>query len=340
MDVYSRNKVELMNHPSPEMPAPESVPVQNNKDDTEEIILRILAAEDYYAVLGVTGENFNPNQLRAQYIKLSRKIHPDKHLDNAKATNAFQKLSNAYETLGCPKSRHLYDLQGHSVNIPPEEALSDLVTHIYKEFYKGEYATLLEFIDRVNVEHPELHIEPLMVEQVLLETKKLIDDVDKAFSELKIEYRCACVIFHDMQQLQYLNVTGRVSCVFNIARILLGMPIKLCTVPVPPFMYRSVESVMAKVENCKEIAVYVATQASKMVAGISTSVTSRIVSMAPFSSYFRATSVWPKRATPLSPSTYSLDTDRASQQHQHMDNHKQTDTHPQNYIQRACSARP
>ncbi|KNC73467.1 hypothetical protein SARC_13976, partial [Sphaeroforma arctica JP610] len=62
---------------------------------------------------------------------------------------------------------------------------------------------------------------------VLLETKKLIDDVENAFSEVKIEYRCATVILRDMQQLQYLNVAGRLACMFNITRILLGMPVKL-----------------------------------------------------------------------------------------------------------------
>ncbi|KNC84503.1 hypothetical protein SARC_03277 [Sphaeroforma arctica JP610] len=62
----------------------------HTSDEALVTIRRIIEAEDYYEVLGVSREQSNPSLFRTQYIKLSKKIHPDKHLDNPEATNAFQ----------------------------------------------------------------------------------------------------------------------------------------------------------------------------------------------------------------------------------------------------------
>ncbi|XMA10407.1 hypothetical protein WAI453_003198 [Rhynchosporium graminicola] len=64
--------------------------------------------EDYYIVLEV-GQTATPEEVIQSYKRLARKIHPDR---NAKhdATEAFQRLGRAYETLKDESQRRNYDL--------------------------------------------------------------------------------------------------------------------------------------------------------------------------------------------------------------------------------------
>ena len=71
-----------------------------------------MAKKDFYDVLGV-GRNAAADQIRAAYRKLARKFHPD--VNKAPDASAkFKEATEAYEVLGDPQKRKMYDQFGHA----------------------------------------------------------------------------------------------------------------------------------------------------------------------------------------------------------------------------------
>ncbi|CAG8843540.1 33497_t:CDS:2, partial [Racocetra persica] len=77
------------------------------------IVDDICAETNLYTIIGVD-RNCNSDELRKAYISRSRICHPDKFPEYPKATEAFQKLAYAYETLNKPSTRRAYDISGTS----------------------------------------------------------------------------------------------------------------------------------------------------------------------------------------------------------------------------------
>lgn len=63
--------------------------------------------QNYYNILGVE-QNATETEIKRAYHKLARKWHPDKN-PNYEATEAFQKISEAYEALIDPNKREMHD---------------------------------------------------------------------------------------------------------------------------------------------------------------------------------------------------------------------------------------
>eukprot|EP01102_Stenamoeba_stenopodia_P022576 TRINITY_DN9473_c0_g1_i1.p1 TRINITY_DN9473_c0_g1~~TRINITY_DN9473_c0_g1_i1.p1 ORF type:complete len:108 (+),score=9.71 TRINITY_DN9473_c0_g1_i1:321-644(+) len=65
---------------------------------------------DYYSILEVN-RNATHQDIKRAFRKLTLKVHPDKHPDNASEwTIKFQMLAEAYEVLGDPTKRKQYDI--------------------------------------------------------------------------------------------------------------------------------------------------------------------------------------------------------------------------------------
>lgn len=80
------------------------------------LFLLILCEEDYYQILEID-KNASDKEIKKQYRKLALKVlnlyykyHPDKNKDNQKeAEEKFIKINEAYEVLGNPEKRKIYD---------------------------------------------------------------------------------------------------------------------------------------------------------------------------------------------------------------------------------------
>jgi DnaJ-class molecular chaperone len=68
-------------------------------------------AKDYYAILGVN-RRADEKELKAAYRKLARKYHPDVNPNDKAAEARFKEISEAYDVVGDPEKRKLYDQYG------------------------------------------------------------------------------------------------------------------------------------------------------------------------------------------------------------------------------------
>lgn len=69
--------------------------------------------EDYYKVLGLKRDASQADIQRA-YRKLARKYHPDMNPNDQQAKERFQRVQHAYDVLGTPQKREMYDRYGSS----------------------------------------------------------------------------------------------------------------------------------------------------------------------------------------------------------------------------------
>jgi len=70
-------------------------------------------ARDLYAVLGVA-RGASADDIKKTYRKLAAKLHPDKNPGNKQAEAQFKEVNQAYDVLGDPKKRALYDEFGEA----------------------------------------------------------------------------------------------------------------------------------------------------------------------------------------------------------------------------------
>ena len=68
-------------------------------------------SEDYYKVLGIS-RGASEEEIKKAYRELARKHHPDLNPNDKSAKEKFQAVQQAYEALGDPEKRKLYDRYG------------------------------------------------------------------------------------------------------------------------------------------------------------------------------------------------------------------------------------
>lgn len=66
-------------------------------------------SESFYNILGVP-ETASKDEIKKAYRSLSLKLHPDRNPNNLEAVSKFQKINEAYETLGDDQKKEEYDM--------------------------------------------------------------------------------------------------------------------------------------------------------------------------------------------------------------------------------------
>ncbi|KAF3392723.1 DnaJ-related protein SCJ1 [Penicillium rolfsii] len=72
----------------------------------------VLAAEDYYKVLGLD-KSASERDIKRAYRTLSKKYHPDKNPGDESAREKFGEIADAYDVLSTSSLRKIYDQYGH-----------------------------------------------------------------------------------------------------------------------------------------------------------------------------------------------------------------------------------
>ena len=82
--------------------------------------------KDYYRILGLT-RSAKPEDVKAAYLRLAQKFHPDKNLDCAEwAADLFKEVQEAYEVLSDSTKRRVYDMRSRVQPMPQrEQAVKD-----------------------------------------------------------------------------------------------------------------------------------------------------------------------------------------------------------------------
>ena len=67
-------------------------------------------SQDYYSILQISADA-TPEEIKTAFRRLARQYHPDLNQQNTEATAQFQQISQAYEVLSDPQTRHRYYLK-------------------------------------------------------------------------------------------------------------------------------------------------------------------------------------------------------------------------------------
>lgn len=113
--------------------------------------------EDYYMLLGCD-ELSSVEQILAEFKVRALECHPDKHPENSKAVETFQKLQKAKEILTNEESRARYDHWRRSqIAMPFQqwEALSDSVKTSMHWAVRGKKDLMLEETDQTHTNKAE-----------------------------------------------------------------------------------------------------------------------------------------------------------------------------------------
>ncbi|KAF7258889.1 hypothetical protein EG68_03439 [Paragonimus skrjabini miyazakii] len=86
------------------------------------------ASRDYYDILGVK-RDASMHEIKREFRKLARGLHPDHNKDDPKASEKFQELSRAYEVLSDPEKRKHYDHYGD------DDARGSAPSDLFRDFF-------------------------------------------------------------------------------------------------------------------------------------------------------------------------------------------------------------
>ena len=92
--------------------------------------------ENFYDILEVP-ETASIDEIKKSYRRLSMLYHPDKNRNNPEATAKFQKISEAYETIGDPEKKNQYDMSRNNPFIrmmngnPGQNPIDELFSNLF-----------------------------------------------------------------------------------------------------------------------------------------------------------------------------------------------------------------
>ncbi|KAI8088784.1 uncharacterized protein BX664DRAFT_385389 [Halteromyces radiatus] len=198
----------------------------------------ILNAPDYYRVLNVT-KKATPEEIRRAYIKRSRVCHPDKFVPPyPRATESFQLLSLAYETLSDPSTKLMYDLSSNkkqnfqSSTKNPNDTLQRVLHQLFNEMMDGEFQTMRAFIYALNETNPGMHISEdaiIHIEVAFRKMREVFVSTQQYYQVVQFELMRLYELQQELRALSYFNIWGRMQLSITMCKVLLQLPILINT---------------------------------------------------------------------------------------------------------------
>ena len=134
--------------------------------------------KNYYDILGVS-RTATQEQIKTAYRELARKWHPDRHPepeDNRRATEKFQEINRAYETLKSPLERRRYDQFGHETWTSSSETQT-------RDFYSEAFTDVFNRTDNVSSRPISQKSVYLFKKLTLLQNSKAANERDFTLSD-------------------------------------------------------------------------------------------------------------------------------------------------------------
>jgi len=225
-----------------ESPSPQSQDAIYNEDDNTsvrrpidsgtryKVVDEICKETNLYNILGVERTAVQED-LRKAYISRSRICHPDKFPEYPKATEAFQKLAYAYETLNKPSTRRAYDISGCSdlslVNGMGDETLHGVLYQLFLEFMDGDFEMIRALVNALNEGNPNLNLGDDWIENmehVFGRIRELLLAGKKYIKIVQYELITLYDIQQELRALSYFDVFGRLRLSLQLAKIFLKIP--------------------------------------------------------------------------------------------------------------------
>ncbi|KAG0212914.1 hypothetical protein BGX28_005376 [Mortierella sp. GBA30] len=164
------------------------------------------------------------------YIAKSRVCHPDKFPEYPRATEAFQKLSLAYETLSKPSSRFVYDSTGGSSGksmLGGDETLQSVLSQVFFEFMDGDFEVIRNMINTMNNTSGGVRLgEDVIgvIEEMFLRLRFVLHGCKKYMTLVHDQVQQLSEIHHSMRSLAYLDVLGRFRLTLKLSKVMLTIP--------------------------------------------------------------------------------------------------------------------
>ncbi|CAO3639656.1 unnamed protein product [Cunninghamella blakesleeana] len=200
-----------------------------------QFVEEILNAPDYYRVLNVT-KKASPEDIRRAYIRRSRVCHPDKFVPPyPRATESFQLLSLAYETLSDPSSKLIYDLSSNkkqsfntSEHKNPNDTLQRVLHQLFHEMMDGEFQTMRAFISALNETNPGMHISEdaiIHIELAFRKMREVLVSTQQYYQVVQFELMRLYELQQELRSLSYFNLWRRMQLSITMCKVLLQLPI-------------------------------------------------------------------------------------------------------------------
>ena len=92
----------------------------------------------YYEVLSVA-RDVSGDEVKRAYRRMAMKFHPDRNPGDSAAEASFKEAAEAYEILGDPERRRMYDQYGHEgLRQRPGHAMnSDDIFSMFSDIFEG-----------------------------------------------------------------------------------------------------------------------------------------------------------------------------------------------------------
>ncbi|KAG2201362.1 hypothetical protein INT46_005886 [Mucor plumbeus] len=217
------------------------------KEDKYDLVDDILSASNYYEALGLPDDS-SFDEIRRAYIRKSRMCHPDKFVPPyPKATESFQVLSTAYNTLSQPTKKLTYDTHQRSgldqyTNFCSEDNAVDIfqqvIRQLYIEIMEGEFQTLRTVISEtlnpniykyaMNETNRLIHINDdiLSIAEVgFLKIRDILLTSQKYYTIIQFELLRLYDLQDEIRNLSYFDVWRRLTLSVSMAKLVLRIPL-------------------------------------------------------------------------------------------------------------------